>query len=791
MSVRAQYGPGVVGGEPVVGYLQEEGVPPDSHTETYAALRLEVDNWRWAGVPFYLRTGKRLARKITEIAVTLRPVPHLAFEQEGSLGVRPNQLVMTIQPNEGVSLSLGAKIPGHADADPPGQHGVPLRDRVPLAVPGGLRAADPRRDARRGDAVHAQRRGRGAVAHLRPDRVRLGRPGASRCRSTRPAPRAPRRPTRCCSRATGGARSEHAAAAAERLRVPAVNDTVWAAAEHDAGRGRGGAARPADRAPQRERRLRAGARAQPDLHRRAPVERRDRQPPAPRRALPPLAHDRLRGQRRAHDDRRGRHRRRATRRPQDGEHVLTHETVILDVGPAPPRAPGVDRRPARDHRPDDAGVGAARPLARRSRRCAGCRSACSLDSVEDPDVAGALRRAQTLLADRYVVDLAWLRSTPWRERIATLFDQPSRRPRLREIAQLRIRNVAESGAAALLLCGWLTSRLRWPQGQLDARRPRPRDRAMGDVSVTLESVAQDVPGLGGVTIGFRDGGELSLDRGPGGLSATRRDGRRRRAHLDAARRLARRGRHPRRGHAPVAAARPHLPRGARRRRRDADVSAPTVIRAADGEAVAARAAQHARGAARRRARRARARAPRARGRHDAGRRLRQLHAAAAGTASSCGSATSAASDPTDPESNYLMAGQTLLGHADGALVHRIEGELGAERAAAAYDALLRERVAGEPSRARRRRCSGSARTATPRRCFPTSRSCARRGPPAWRCTTRPSRRQTASRSASRCSTRPRSTLLLATGAGKAQALARGARAAAASTCPRACSSARA
>jgi glucose-6-phosphate 1-dehydrogenase len=112
MSVRAQYGPGVSGGEAVVGYLGEDGVPADSHTETFAALRLEVDNWRWAGVPFYLRTGKRLARKVTEIAVTLRPVPHLAFEAEGSLGVRPNQLVMTIQPNEGVSLSLGAKIPG-------------------------------------------------------------------------------------------------------------------------------------------------------------------------------------------------------------------------------------------------------------------------------------------------------------------------------------------------------------------------------------------------------------------------------------------------------------------------------------------------------------------------------------------------------------------------------------------------------------------------------------------------------------------------------------------------------
>jgi glucose-6-phosphate 1-dehydrogenase len=112
LAVRGQYTAGTVGGEPVPGYLEEEGVPPDSNTETYAALRLEVDNWRWAGVPFYLRTGKRLARKVTEIAVTLKPVPHLSFSQDGSLGVKPNQLILTLQPNEGVSLSLGAKIPG-------------------------------------------------------------------------------------------------------------------------------------------------------------------------------------------------------------------------------------------------------------------------------------------------------------------------------------------------------------------------------------------------------------------------------------------------------------------------------------------------------------------------------------------------------------------------------------------------------------------------------------------------------------------------------------------------------
>ena len=112
MAVRAQYGPGKAGGEEVHGYLDEEGVPDDSTTETYAAVRLKISNWRWAGVPFYLRTGKRLARKNTEIAVRLKPVPHLAFQQQGSLGVEPNQLILMVQPNEGVSLSLVAKIPG-------------------------------------------------------------------------------------------------------------------------------------------------------------------------------------------------------------------------------------------------------------------------------------------------------------------------------------------------------------------------------------------------------------------------------------------------------------------------------------------------------------------------------------------------------------------------------------------------------------------------------------------------------------------------------------------------------
>jgi glucose-6-phosphate 1-dehydrogenase len=112
MSVRGQYRAGAIGGAAVPGYVEEQGVAPDSRTETYAALRLQVSNWRWAGVPFYLRAGKNLARKVTEIAVTLKPVPHLAFRSTGSVGVQANQIILTVQPDEGLSVSLGAKIPG-------------------------------------------------------------------------------------------------------------------------------------------------------------------------------------------------------------------------------------------------------------------------------------------------------------------------------------------------------------------------------------------------------------------------------------------------------------------------------------------------------------------------------------------------------------------------------------------------------------------------------------------------------------------------------------------------------
>ena len=111
VAVRGQYGPGAIAGKEVVGYRQEPGVAPDSVIETYAALRLEVDNWRWAGVPFFLRAGKRLPKRVTEIAVQFRAVPHLPFAERAARA-EPCVLVLRIQPDEGISLRFAAKVPG-------------------------------------------------------------------------------------------------------------------------------------------------------------------------------------------------------------------------------------------------------------------------------------------------------------------------------------------------------------------------------------------------------------------------------------------------------------------------------------------------------------------------------------------------------------------------------------------------------------------------------------------------------------------------------------------------------
>jgi glucose-6-phosphate 1-dehydrogenase len=111
---RGQYGAGWIGGEEVPAYRDEVGVPDDSRTDTYVAMRVEVDNWRWAGTPFYLRAAKRLPRRVTEIAVRFRAVPHLPFARSEIADAQPNELVLSVQPDEGVSMRLIAKVPGQS-----------------------------------------------------------------------------------------------------------------------------------------------------------------------------------------------------------------------------------------------------------------------------------------------------------------------------------------------------------------------------------------------------------------------------------------------------------------------------------------------------------------------------------------------------------------------------------------------------------------------------------------------------------------------------------------------------
>jgi glucose-6-phosphate 1-dehydrogenase len=111
-SVRGQYGEGMEDGERVPAYRSEAGVAPESRTETFVALRLNIDNWRWAGVPFYLRTGKRLAKRHTEIAIQFKRTPFQLFRNATSHQPHTNTLVLQIQPTEGIALSFGAKIPG-------------------------------------------------------------------------------------------------------------------------------------------------------------------------------------------------------------------------------------------------------------------------------------------------------------------------------------------------------------------------------------------------------------------------------------------------------------------------------------------------------------------------------------------------------------------------------------------------------------------------------------------------------------------------------------------------------
>jgi glucose-6-phosphate dehydrogenase assembly protein OpcA len=149
-----------------------------------------------------------------------------------------------------------------------------------------------------------------------------------------------------------------------------------------------------------------------------------------------------------------------------------------------------------------------------------------VDTQDDPLVPAAFARAADLTHSAYVVDLAWLRSTPWRERVAAIFDPPPMRRSLGAIEKVVVRHRADSTAAAVLFCGWLSSRLSWRPEALAQRGDTLTGHARarrGEVTLRLDEVEQPgAPGLAGVTIEMASGGSLSLDRGPGGLKSVRR-----------------------------------------------------------------------------------------------------------------------------------------------------------------------------------------------------------------------------------------------------------------------------
>ncbi|MGH2761299.1 MAG: glucose-6-phosphate dehydrogenase assembly protein OpcA [Thermoleophilaceae bacterium] len=212
--------------------------------------------------------------------------------------------------------------------------------------------------------------------------------------------------------------------------------------------------------------------------------------------------------------------------PRPGELALTRERVLLDLGPRhleklstivdPLVVTDISTVTWSPHGHPEA-VDALLALSQ----------VILVDSVNEPDATAAVARARELAGGAYVVDLAWLRSTPWRERVASTFDPPQWRDELRRISSIKVRHQPQSAVAGLLFCGWLAARLGWEPGSMVPGNGSLRGHAHGrrqDVDLELApEPAMSVPGLAGVEIGTASGMSIALDRGPGGLTARRFD----------------------------------------------------------------------------------------------------------------------------------------------------------------------------------------------------------------------------------------------------------------------------
>ena len=177
-AVRGQYGPGTMNGKPVPGYRQEPNVASDSATPTYCAIRFMIDNWRWQGIPFYLRSGKRMPRRASEIAIQFRQPPHVMFPLPEGQTIKSNILAIRVQPEEGIALRFEVKVPGDRGQDGVGGHGLPLCRSIRRAGARCLRDAAARLHAGRGHALHPERRSGGRVGSGRSHARFLGQQAA-------------------------------------------------------------------------------------------------------------------------------------------------------------------------------------------------------------------------------------------------------------------------------------------------------------------------------------------------------------------------------------------------------------------------------------------------------------------------------------------------------------------------------------------------------------------------------------------------------------------------------------
>jgi glucose-6-phosphate dehydrogenase assembly protein OpcA len=215
----------------------------------------------------------------------------------------------------------------------------------------------------------------------------------------------------------------------------------------------------------------------------------------------------------------------ATADPKPGEIALTRERVVLDIGP--------HHLPAIDSIVDPLVVSDLATVAWAPHghfeaidALLKLSQVVLIDSINEPDLRGAVQRARELANHAYVVDLAWLRSTPWRERIASTFDPIQWREELGRLSAVAVRHRPDSRMAGVLFFGWLATRLAWEPASLMQRNGDLFGRASarrGDVELLLHpDEAQSAPGLSGITVETASGVSISLDRGPGGLSAKRR-----------------------------------------------------------------------------------------------------------------------------------------------------------------------------------------------------------------------------------------------------------------------------